>query len=72
MYDSDERPVNIMNHIRETIEKHEFSFDGISSSATVSAGIAKYDYDINLDSWVRRADRKLYECKNTGKNKVIM
>ena len=71
-FDDEKRPVDVMNHIREIIEKHAFSFDGVSSNTTISAGIAKYDYDINLDSWIKKADRKLYECKNTGKNKVMM
>ena len=62
----------IMDNIRILIENYEFISEGISTHATISVGIAKFDDYQNLESWIKNADRKLYECKNTGKNKVIM
>lgn len=39
-------------------------------SGTLSAGVAQYQAGDSLRSWVRRADRALYEAKNAGRNRV--
>ena len=57
--------------VRKVIEKHEFSFDGEVIPVTISCGVAtlgkKGDEAVAL---VQRADEKLYEAKESGRNKV--
>lgn len=57
--------------VRKVIEKHEFSFDGEVIPVTISCGVAtlgkKGDEAAAL---VQRADEKLYEAKESGRNKV--
>jgi two-component system, cell cycle response regulator len=57
--------------VRKVIEKYEFSFDGEVIPVTISCGVAtlgkKGDEATAL---VQRADEKLYEAKESGRNKV--
>ncbi len=39
---------------------------------TVSAGIAILNHDDNVDSFIDRADKALYEAKESGRNKIIV
>ena len=72
LFSDDNRAIKVMEGIRELIEKHEFVFEGVVTHSTISSGIARYEPGFNLDLWVDAADRRLYKCKETGKNKVIM
>lgn len=57
--------------LRRMIEKHEFSFDGEVIPVTISCGVGtlgkKGDTSAAL---VQRADEKLYEAKEGGRNQV--
>ncbi len=57
--------------VRKVIEKHEFSFDGETIPVTISCGVAtlgkKGD---DAQALLSRADEKLYEAKEGGRNQV--
>ena len=72
--DSDaERGLNaLLEKIRGTIAEEEFIYDdGVKLHLTVTIGAAYYRGDRTLDDWVNEADVRLYNGKQTGKNRVI-
>ncbi len=57
--------------VRKVIEKHEFSFDGEVIPVTISCGVATLGKKGDeAQALVQRADEKLYEAKESGRNKV--
>lgn len=56
--------------IRGEIEKATFDFDGEPLSATVSLGVTELAATDTLVSLVARADARLYEAKEQGRNRV--
>ena len=67
----------ITNRIRERIAQHRFALPSVSVGGeivripvTVSIGVTQFDAVDNLQSFLERADRALYEAKNGGRNQV--
>jgi len=61
----------IGERIRATIEAHEFRFEGKKLPITISIGIAfKNEKDAAWEYVYERADKALYNSKNTGRNRV--
>ena len=60
-----------LDDLRRTIEEHEFTYRGESTAVTVTIGVALYGKGMSIDEWIGAADRKLYEGKRSGKNRVI-
>lgn len=56
--------------LRQTIEKHNFEFNGEKLSVTGSFGCSSFDADEALQEFVSRADKALYSAKRTGRNQV--
>lgn len=61
-----------LDDIRRRIEDHSFEYEGKVLHMTVTIGAAYAQPDESSEEWVNRADMKLYEGKNSGKNKVIL
>ncbi|MHC1684145.1 MAG: diguanylate cyclase [Clostridiaceae bacterium] len=58
--------------IREKIQNNIVMFGEISNSVTSSFGISYYPYDgDNIEKVLNVADKRLYEAKRLGKNRVI-
>ena len=57
---------------RKTIEKETFDFEGEKINITITIGGANYRKDISLERWIELADEKMYQGKNTGKNKTVI
>ena len=63
----------LLEEIRSTIASKEFVYgDEIKLHLTVTLGAARYHKGQSLDTWVNRADVRLYNGKQAGKNRVIM
>ena len=60
-----------VDNFRELISKHKFTFDEKDIPCTITVGLNKYESNYNIDKWVMNADNKLYEGKNSGKNKTV-
>ena len=59
--------------LRKNIENYAFEFEDKKIHITITLGAAKYTKNINsLASWIEVADAKLYDGKQTGKNKTIL
>jgi two-component system cell cycle response regulator len=59
--------------VRRRIQATPFEFDGESFEVTVSLGVASVDGEQGVEptTLIARADAKLYEAKNGGRNRVI-
>jgi diguanylate cyclase len=64
--------LELAERVRKATEQHLFSFEGKRLAVTVSIGVAERtgDRDEPHEAIYERADAKLYEAKNAGRNCV--
>lgn len=63
--------VVLAGKLRELVEQTHFRFEGSRIPVTISLGVAQWDPKMkDGDELVKIADEKLYQAKNTGRNKV--
>ena len=67
----DDNALNKIEDIRRKIEEHVFNFNNLNLHATVTIGVSKYDEGMSIDDWIMKADKRLYDGKTSGKNKVV-
>ncbi|MBN2875405.1 MAG: sensor domain-containing diguanylate cyclase [Spirochaetales bacterium] len=62
----------IAERIRHGIEEMSFEYEGQRLSVTLSLGVAEYDQnrDLSGTSIIDRADKAMYNSKQTGRNRV--
>lgn len=70
----DTAAVKIAERIRSSIENLDILYEGQHLSLTISVGVAEYhpDTDTSAKHLVERADKALYESKQTGRNRVTL
>ena len=57
--------------LRQTVEAHEFVFQQDRIKVTISVGCAQLTDDLrNAGELLKKSDEKLYEAKNSGRNRV--
>ncbi len=61
----------LLESLRDKIEKYDFKYKDEIIKSTITVGIAKYQEGDTLDNWIDKADKFLYIGKTTGKNKII-
>ena len=69
--DDIESTLKKLDRIRENINKHNFIYNNKRLKTTITIGAALFDNDESLEFWIKRADNKLYEGKQSGKNKTV-
>lgn len=57
---------------RKAIENEVIEYEGHKHKITITIGVAKNKRDLSLERWIHLADEKMYEGKNSGKNKIVM
>ena len=63
--------VEVAERLRQTIESHEFQFEGKKIPVTISCGVSsRKDGDTGWETIYKRADEALYESKRGGRNRV--
>jgi two-component system cell cycle response regulator len=67
-----EAAIRIAERVREEVEECVFTYDEIDLKITVSLGVAHWEgeEDMSEKELVEAADRRLYEAKDGGRNKV--
>jgi two-component system cell cycle response regulator len=65
--------VNAAERIRSLVESHRFQYEGRTYPVTISLGVAHTTGDESLTphELIRLADEKLYQAKNSGRNRVV-
>lgn len=60
--------------IRKAVEKQEFVFEGTKIPVTISVGVANYQNHPEelMDTFVKDADKALYDSKESGRNRVTV
>ena len=61
----------ILETLRKRVEETAFSYGGETIPVTITVGAARYQQDRALNGWIQSADSKLYDGKNSGKNRVV-
>jgi diguanylate cyclase (GGDEF)-like protein len=61
----------LCEELRKAIERTNWAPLGLAAGVTISFGIAEYKADASVDRLLGRADRLLYEAKNSGRNRVV-
>jgi len=63
----------VAERLRSTVQSHIFNYNGTIIPVTISVGVAELsDQDKNWDDLFSRADRALYQSKQSGRNRVTM
>ncbi len=68
---SESEGVDHLNRIRKAIGSRRLWYEDKSFHIQVTIGMAMYRDNVNLSEWIGAADRKLYEGKHSGKNRVV-
>ena len=63
--------LDMMEKLREVVDKEKFVFDEKDIKVSVTIGLAVRNKDLSIDKWIQAADEKLYIGKTGGKNKVV-
>ena len=72
LYNEDIKYVyKLADEIREEIKQKRIGFEEKKISVTVSMGIASSSESLNIGEILDIADKRLYEAKESGRNKVI-
>lgn len=62
----------LLEDIRRNIEAERFTYDeNTNLRMTVTIGTSHHQSGQSLDEWINLADKRLYEGKQTGKNRII-
>lgn len=63
--------VSKAEHIRETVQNSTCHFEDIDIRVTMSFGCAEYNPELSLEENIKIADERLYNAKESGRNRVI-
>ncbi|MBO5622042.1 MAG: GGDEF domain-containing protein [Butyrivibrio sp.] len=63
---------NMLEDLRKTVEELKLTAGGETIKTSVSIGAASYEEKPNMDKLLKKADDRLYEAKENGRNKVVL
>ena len=61
-----------LESLRKAIESEVIEYEGNKHKITITIGAAKYRKDLSVEKWIELADEKMYQGKNSGKNKTVI
>lgn len=61
----------MLEDLRKTIEELELTSGGEIIRVSVSIGAAVYEEGLSMDKFIQKADDRLYEAKESGRNRVV-
>ena len=65
--------IALAERVRSEVEEHTFTYDGVDLKITISLGVCWWSGDdsiANSEALVEAADKRLYEAKDGGRNRV--
>lgn len=66
-----EKTYSYMEELLEWIRNAEFRYEENKVQLTMTFGVMEYDSDRGVDGTIIEADRKLYQGKESGRNKIV-
>ena len=69
--DGSARDSKVRETLRQAVADKSFVFEGTIIPVTITIGMANYAEGLTIDRWIQKADRKLYDGKENGKNQVV-
>ena len=60
-----------LERLRQSIEKHQFSYADKKINLTVSIGVAS-NSTLSVNEFLNNADKSLYKAKNAGRNNIVL
>lgn len=66
-----EEETALLERVREAVTKHAFVYEGRHLRMSVTIGMAMFRQGQSIDEWIDAADKKLYEGKTAGKNRLV-
>lgn len=67
-----EQSFRVLNEMRESIESRKFLFKENEIKITITIGLEEYYHISGIEGTISNADKKLYDGKQSGRNRVIM
>lgn len=61
----------VLETLRRAVDQTSFRFEGRTIPVSITIGVSGYENGQSIDRWIQSADRKLYEGKKNGKNRVV-
>lgn len=61
----------VLEAVRQAVDAHAFNYEGAPLHLTLTIGVASFEAGQSIDEWINAADKRLYEGKHSGKNRVV-
>lgn len=62
----------VAERFRETVEKEYFVYGGERIMMTISGGVGRYTYGMDVNKLIKVADDNLFRAKREGKNRIVL
>jgi diguanylate cyclase (GGDEF)-like protein len=69
---TDAQAVGIGERFRKEMEDCRFTCNSEQLGVTVSIGVSTYRAGESQDNWIERADRAMYQAKQSGRNRIVI
>jgi len=67
-----EQSYNVLDEMRNLIENRKFLYKDNEIRITITIGLEEYYHISGIEGTISNADRKLYEGKHSGRNRVVI
>ena len=61
-----------LESLRKAVENEVIEYEGHKHKVTITIGVAKFSKELSAEKWIALADEKMYQGKNSGKNKTVI
>jgi diguanylate cyclase (GGDEF)-like protein len=69
---NDAQAATIAERFRKEMEECRFTCNSESLGVTVSIGLSTYRTGESQENWIERADRAMYQAKQSGRNRIVI
>ncbi|HBA55618.1 MAG: diguanylate cyclase [Syntrophorhabdus aromaticivorans] len=62
----------VAERFRDTVEKERFVYGGERIKMTISGGVGRYTYGMDVNKLIKVADDNLFRAKREGRNRIVL
>lgn len=66
-----QEPTALMERVRQNVAGETVRYEEHDITVTITVGLSSRENGQKVDEWIHNVDKKLYDGKNSGKNKVV-